>query len=94
MHRLPGAEQVVSELRFVSSEAGQRQTRREPYRAFGRQSALFDFFCDGRQRQQIVVIVRSLILLDGLPPDATNKKAPGKFLKDLAGCRVRVLRSL
>ena len=77
MHRLPGVEQVIPEPRLVASETGQRQPRRNPHRTFGRQTSLLNFFGNGSQRQQIVVIVRSLILLDGLPPGATNKKAPG-----------------
>ena len=80
MHRLSGAEQVVSEFRLVAPEVGQWQARRNPHRTFGRQSALLDFFCDCRQRQQVVVVVRSLIPLNRLPPGATNIKAPGKTL--------------
>ena len=45
----------------------------------GRQAALPDFLGDSRQCQQVVVVVRSLIPLDRLPPGATNKKAPAKL---------------
>ena len=79
MHRLPGTEQVISKLRLVAPEAGQRQSRRDPYRTFGWQSAHLNLLCDGRQRQQIIVVVRSLIPLDRLPPGATNKKAPANL---------------
>ena len=79
VHRLIAPQQIISELGFVASEAGQRQTRRNAHRAFGRQTALLDFFCNGCQRQQIVVVVYGLVTLDRLPPGATNKKAPAKL---------------
>ena len=72
-------QQIIFELGFVASETRQRQTRRNAHRTFGRQTALLDFFCNGCQRQQVVVVVRSLIPLDRLPPSTTNKKAPAKL---------------
>jgi thiamine transporter len=66
-------------LGFVAPETGQRQTRRNAHRTFGRQTALPDFFGSRCQRQQVIVVVRSLIPLDRLPPGATNKKAPAKL---------------
>ena len=79
IHGLVAPQQILSELGFVSSETGQRQPRRNPHRAFGRQIALPDLFCNGCQRQQIVVVVYGLVPLDRLPPGATNKKAPAKL---------------
>ena len=79
VHGLVAPQQILSELGFVSSETGQRQPRRNPHRAFGRQIALPDLFCNGCQRQQIVVVVYGLVTLDRLPPGATNKKAPAKL---------------
>ena len=79
VHGLVAPQQIIFELGFVASETGQRQPRRNAHRAFGRQAALPDFFCNRCQRQQIVVAVRSLISLDRLLPGATNKKAPAKL---------------
>ena len=79
IHGLVAPQQIIFELGFVASETGQRQTRRNAHRAFGRQAALPDFHGNSRQRQQVVVVVRSLIPLDRLPPCATNKKAPAKL---------------
>ena len=79
IHRLLASQQIISELGFVASETGQRQTRRNSHRTFGRQAALPDFFCNRCQRQQVVVVVYGLVTLDRLPPGATNKKAPAKL---------------
>ena len=79
VHRLVASQQILSELGFVASETGQRQTRRNAHRAFGRQAALPDFFCNRCQRQQVVVVVYGLVPLDRLPSGATNKKAPAKL---------------
>mgnify|MGYP000706803997 CR=1 FL=1 len=79
VHRLVASQQILFELGFVASETRQRQTRRNAHRTFGRQATLPDFFCNRCQRQQVVVVVRSLIPLDRLPPGATNKKAPAKL---------------
>ena len=79
IHGLVAPQQIIFELGFVASETGQRQTRRNAHRAFGRQAALPDFFCNRCQRQQVIVVVRSLIPLDRLPSGATNKKAPAKL---------------
>ena len=79
IHGLVAPQQIIFELGFVAPETGQRQTRRNSHRAFGRQTALPDFFCNRCQRQQVIVVVRSLIPLDRLPPGATNKKAPAKL---------------
>ena len=79
IHRLLASQQIISEPGFVASETGQRQTRRNAHRTFGRQAALPNFFCNRCQRQQVVVVVRRLVPLDRLPPCATNKKAPAKL---------------
>jgi len=79
IHGLVAPQQIIFELGFVASETGQRQTRRNAHRAFGRQAALPDFFCNRRQRQQVVVVVYGLVTLDRLPSGATNKKAPAKL---------------
>ena len=79
IHRSPTSQQIIAELRLVASEAGQRQPSRNPHRTFGRQTALLDFFCNGCQCQQVVVVVHSFVPLDRLPPRATNKKAPAKL---------------
>ena len=79
VHRLIAPQQIIFELGFVASETGQRQTRRNAHRTFGRQAALPDFFCNRCQRQQVVVVVHGLVPLDRLPPGATNKKAPAKL---------------
>ena len=79
IHRLLALQQIIFELGFVASETGQRQTRRNAHRAFGRQAALLDFLGDSRQRQQVVVVIHGLVPLDRLPPGATNKKAPAKL---------------
>ena len=79
IHGMVAPQQIIFELGFVASEAGQRQPRRNAHRTFGRQTALPDFFCDSCQRQQIVVVVYGLVTLDRLPPGATNKKAPAKL---------------
>ena len=79
VHGLVAPQQILFELGFVASETGQRQTRRNAHRTFGRQTALLDFLGDSRQRQQVVVVIYGLIPLDRLPPGATNKKAPAKL---------------
>lgn len=79
VHRLLAPQQIISELGFVASETGQRQTRRNSHRAFGRQTALLNLLCDSCQCQQVVVVVYGLVPLDRLPPGATNKKAPAKL---------------
>ena len=79
VHRLVATQQIIFELGFVASEAGQRQTRRDSHRAFGRQTALLNLLCDSCQCQQVVVVVYGLVPLDRLPPGATNKKAPAKL---------------
>ena len=79
IHRLLASQQIISELGFGASETGQRQTRRNAHRTFGRQTTLPDFFCNRRQRQQVIVVVYGLVPLDRLPPGATNKKAPAKL---------------
>ena len=103
IYRLPASQQIIPEPRLVASETGQRQPRRNPHRTFGRQTSLPNFFGNGSQHQQIVVVVHGLISLDGLPPSSANKKAPGKFQKTLPGvgfvfsvackpCRERAVR--
>ena len=42
---------------------------------------------DGRQRQQVVIVVGSLVPLDRLPPAAANKKTPAEREHVLAGVR-------
>ena len=79
IHGLVAPQQIIFELGFIASETRQRQTRRNAHRAFGRQAALPDFFCNRCQRQQVVVVVYGLVPLDRLPPGATNKKAPAKL---------------
>ena len=79
VHRLLAPQQILSELGFVAPETGQRQTRRNAHRTFGRQAALPDFFCNRCQRQQVVVVVYGLVPLDRLPSGAANKKAPAKL---------------
>ena len=79
IHGLVAPQQILSELGFVAPKAGQRQTRRNAHRAFGRQAALPDFFCNCCQRQQVVVVIYGLVPLDRLPPRATNKKTPAKL---------------
>ena len=79
VHRLVASQQIIFELGFVAPKAGQRQSRRNAHRAFGRQAALPDFFCNRCQCQQVVVVVYGLVPLDRLPPGATNKKAPVKL---------------
>jgi integrase len=79
IYGLVAPQQIIFELGFVASETGQRQTRRNAHRTFGRQAALPDFFCNGCQRQQVIIVVRRLVPLDRLPPCATNKKVPAKL---------------
>ena len=79
VHRLLAPQQILSELGFVAPKTGQRQTRRNAHRTFGRQTALLNFFGNRRQRQQVIIVVRRLVPLDRLPPGATNKKAPAKL---------------
>ena len=79
IHGLVAPQQIISELRFVASETGQRQPRRNAHRAFGRQTALLNLLCDSCQCQQVVVVVYSFVPLDRMPPGATNKKAPAKL---------------
>ena len=79
VHRLLAPQQILSELGFVAPKTGQRQTRRNAHRAFGRQTALLNLLCDSCQCQQVVVVVYSFVPLDRLPPGATNKKAPAKL---------------
>lgn len=79
IHRLLAPQQIISELGFIASETRQRQTRRDSHRAFGRQTALLNFFGNRRQRQQVIIVVYRFVPLDWLPPGATNKKAPAKL---------------
>ena len=79
VHGLIASQQILSELGFVAPKTGQRQTRRNTHRTFGRQTALLNFFGNRRQRQQVIIVVRRLVPLDRLPPGATNKKAPAKL---------------
>ena len=79
IHGLVASQQIIFELGLVAPKAGQGQARRNPHRTFGRQTTLLDFFGDGSQRQQVIVVVHGLIPLDRLPPRATNKKAPAKL---------------
>ena len=79
IHGLVAPQQILSELGFVASETGQWQARRNAHRTFGRQTALLNLLCDSCQRQQVIVVVRSLIPLNRLPPGTTNKKAPAKL---------------
>ena len=52
VHRLVASQQIIFELGFVAPETGQRQTRRNAHRTFGRQAALPDFLGDSRQCQK------------------------------------------
>ena len=65
--------------------AGQGQSCRDGHAAFPRCAAGLDLFGDGRQRQQVVVVVGGLVPLDRLPPAAANKKTPAEREHVLAG---------
>ena len=70
--RLALAQQICPECFLFPAEARQRQARREDHRRCSRRVPVCDLFGNGRQRQQIVILIHCLILLERLPPAADN----------------------
>ena len=71
-NRLALAQQICPECFLFPAEARQRQASRKDHRRCGRCIPVRDFFGNGRQRQQIVVFVCRLILLERLPSAADD----------------------
>ena len=79
------AQQVFSEGGFLPAVARQGQTRRNGDAALAGCAAGLQLLRDGRQRQQVVVVVGGLVPLDRLSPAAANKKTPAERKHVLAG---------
>ena len=84
------AEQIFSERGLFPAIAGQGQPRRDGDDTLARRAAGLQLLRDGRQRQQVVVVVGGLVALDRLPPATANKKAPAEREHVLAGVRFAV----
>ena len=84
------AEQVFAERGLFPAIAGQGQPRRDGDAALTGRTAGLQLLRDGRQRQQVVVVVDGFVALDRLPPAAANKKAPAEREHVLAGVRFAV----
>ena len=84
------AEEVFAEGGLFPAIAGQGQPRRNGHATLARRAAGLQFLRDGRQRQQVVVVVGGLVALDRLPPAAANKKTPAEREHVLAGVRFAV----
>ena len=78
------------ELGHITAIAGQGQPRCDGHATLAERAAGFEFFGDGGQRQQVVVVVGSFVPLDGLPPAAANKKTPAEREHILAGVGLTV----
>ena len=83
--QLGRTQKVVSEGLFLPTKSGQRQARGEGYRTFLRLSALPDLFGDGRQGQQVVVVVGCLAAQKRLPTGSAHKKSAAVFQRVLQG---------
>ena len=84
------AEQVFAERGLFPAIAGQGQPRRDGDAALTGRTAGLQLLRDGRQRQQVVVVVGGFVALDRLPPAAANKKTPAEREHVLAGVRFAV----